>query len=150
MLEEILKYLTVYLASILKFVLGPIIGASYGFGVVITVVLNVTGMMTPVIIISYFGTWIRTQSQKIFSSKKKKVFSKKARKSVEVWQKYGVPGIAFLTPILFMPIGGSLLVNAFGGKKREIFLYMAISFLFWSVLFTLALKYARHLIPFMD
>lgn len=150
MLEEILKYLTVYLASTLKFVLGPILGMSYGFNVIPVIILNIVGMMTPIVIITYFGKWIRDQSQKLFSKKKKKVFSKKARQSVKVWQNYGVPGIAFLTPILFMPIGGALLANAFGGKKRDIFIYMMLSFLFWSVSFTLTLKYAKHLIPFLE
>lgn len=150
MIEEILKYLTVYLVSTIKFILGPILGTSYGLGTVTIIILNIGGMMTSVIVITYFGKWIRSQSQRLFSRKKATVFSKKARRSVQIWQKYGVPGIAFLTPILFMPIGGALLANAFGGKKRDIFIYMMISFLVWSISFTLILKYASHLIPFLD
>lgn len=150
MLEEILKYLTVYLISALKFILGPILGMSYELGVIPIIILNVSGMMTSVILITFFGKWIREQSQRLFSRKKRNIFSKKSRKSVQVWKKYGVQGIAFLTPIIFMPIGGALLANAFGSKKKDIFLYMSLSFLFWSILFTLTLKYASHLIPFMD
>ncbi|MGL1888690.1 MAG: small multi-drug export protein [Reichenbachiella sp.] len=150
MWELIIKYITVYLSSAIKFVVGPLLGVSYGLSIVEIVVLNVLGMMTAVFVITYFGEWIRHQSQRLLKRKKRNVFSKKSRKYVQIWQKFGTPGIAFFTPVLFMPIGGALLANAFGCKKRDIFLYMLVSFLFWSIGFTLVLQYAAHWVPFLD
>lgn len=150
MLQEILKYFLVYISSSVKFVFGPLLGTSYGFHVLITGSLTILGMMTSVYVFTYFGDWIRIKSQKLFSSKDKKKFSKSSRRNVTVWLKYGVPGIAFLTPILLTPIGGTVLANAFGGKKEDILKYMWISCILWSYPISWALKYASYLLPFIN
>jgi len=139
----ILKYLIVYALSGLKIILGPTLGLAYGFSILETTIISWLGMMTTVYLLSYFGTEIRTLSVRIFGSKKpKKVFSPKKRRFVRVWKTYGVMGIAFLTPILLSPPGGTILANAFGGKRSDIFKWMWISGGFWSLILTLMVKYA--------
>jgi len=44
---------------------------------------------------------------------KSKLFSGRARYAVRVWQRFGIKGIAVMTPLLFTPIGGSLLALSF-------------------------------------
>jgi hypothetical protein len=64
----------------------------------------------------------------------KKVFTKRNRRLVSIFRKYGLFGIAFLTPvILSIPIG-TIVANSFESNKRKIFLFMFISILFWSTL----------------
>jgi hypothetical protein len=64
----------------------------------------------------------------------KKVFTKRNRRLVTIFRKYGLFGIAFLTPvILSIPIG-TIVANSFEPNKRKIFLFMFISILFWSIL----------------
>ncbi len=150
MLEEILIYLMIYGSSGFKFVFGPIIGASYGYSVFFTGTLTILGMMTTVYVFTYFGTYIRHFTQRVFRSKDKKVFTKKNRKYVELWLKYGVAGMSFLTPVLLSPLGGAILVNAFGGKKKDIIKYMWMSSIFWGYPMTWAVKFVGHLIPFLD
>lgn len=150
MLEEFPIYLLIYSSSGFKFVFGPIIGATYGYSVFFTGTLTILGMMTTVYIFTYFGTHIRHFSQRIFRSKDKKVFTKKNRKYVELWLKYGVAGMSFLTPVLLSPLGGAILVNAFGGRKKDIIKYMWMSSIFWGYPMTWAVKFAGHLIPFLD
>ena len=149
MLEEIVKYLTVYLSSGVKFIFGPTLGLAFGFNVFVTGTLSVLGTMTTVYILTYFGENIRNLSQKIFKPKKKKVFTKQKRKFVTIWKKYGIIGIAFLTPILLTPIGGTLVANALGCKKEDIFKYMWISAVLWSYSITWALKFAKDLLFFV-
>ncbi|PIB37622.1 hypothetical protein BFP72_18180 [Reichenbachiella sp. 5M10] len=150
MMAQILKYLSVYLGSTLKVIFGPVLGMSYGFHFLVTGALTTLGMMTSVYIVTYFGTRIRHQAQSYLTRKKRNIFSKKSRQYVRIWQKYGVPGIAFMTPLLFMPIGGALIANAFGGKKADIFKYMWIFCTFWSFFLAWLVQYAGHLIPFLD
>lgn len=70
------------------------------------------------------------------SAETKKIFTKKNRKIVTIWRKYGLIGIAFLTPvILSIPIG-TIIANNLVDDKRKIFLYMFISILFWSLFMT--------------
>lgn len=150
MIQEILKYLLIYSSSGIKFVFGPVFGASFGYSVFLTGSLTILGMMTTVYLFTYFGSHIRHFSQRVFTSKDKKVFSKKNRKYVQLWMKYGVAGMSFLTPVLLSPLGGAILVNAFGGRKKDIIKYMWISSIVWGYPMTWAVKFAGHLLPFLN
>jgi len=66
----------------------------------------------------------------------KKIFTKRNRKIVVVWKKYGLVGIAFLTPvILSIPIG-TLIANSLVPDKKKIMVYMFFSVLFWAIFIT--------------
>ena len=141
-----LKYLVVYALSGLKIIFGPTLGMAYGFSVIETALISWLGMMTTVYILSYFGTEIRVLTVRIFGTRKKKVFSPRKRRFVKIWKTYGVLGIAFLTPILLSPPGGTILANAFGGKREDIIRWMWIFGGFWSITLTLIVKYASWLL----
>ncbi|MBL0343582.1 MAG: small multi-drug export protein [Bacteroidetes bacterium] len=66
----------------------------------------------------------------------KKVFTPTSRKFVKIWNRYGLPGVAFLTPIIFSIPLGTIIANAFEDNKKKIFLYMFFSILFWSLVLT--------------
>ncbi len=136
------KYLSVYFTSMLKFIGGPTLGAAIGLTFFETFAATVLGMMTTVIIVSFFGPGLRRWLNNTLK-RDQKVFSKRNRKFVTYWKKYGLFGISFLTPILFSPILGALLVNAFGESKARILGYMLFSAIFWS----LALSKAFHILP---
>ena len=142
-----LKYLVVYALSAIKIIFGPTLGLAYGFSILETWLLSLAGMMTTVYILSYFGTEIKTLTERIFVRKKKrKIFTPKTRRFVRIWRKWGVPGIAFLTPILLSPIGGAFLINALGGKRPEIFKWMWIFGSTWALILTLLTRYAGWLL----
>ena len=149
MLEEIIKYLTVYSISALKFVFGPTLGLAYGFNVFTTGTLTLLGAMTSVYVFTFFGDQIKNLMSRIFKAKKKNIFSKNNRRFVVIWKKYGIMGIAFLTPIFLTPIGGTITANALGCKKEDIFKYMWISSLFWSYTITWLLKFAKDYLFFI-
>ncbi|HLF32855.1 MAG TPA: hypothetical protein VI583_01380 [Cyclobacteriaceae bacterium] len=144
MVAEIGKYLTVYLISMLKFIGGPTLGAAVGLSFLETVAATVLGMMTTVVIISFFGRGLRTWLNNTFN-RDRKTFSRRNRRFVTFWKKYGLFGVSFLTPVLFSPILGTLLVNAFGGSRSKILGYMLFSAIFWS----LTLSKAFHILPFL-
>lgn len=68
--------------------------------------------------------------------KKKKIFSASSRRFVRIWRKYGLLGLAFLTPVVISIPIGTIVANAFESNKTKIFIYMFFSILFWSVLLT--------------
>lgn len=94
-------------------------------------------MMTVVLVLSFFGDVLR---KKVFSSYylKRKKFSERNRKLITVWRKYGLPGVAALTPLLLTPIGGTLLALSFGTPKNKLIFYMFVSASVWSVVFSTA------------
>lgn len=63
--------------------------------------------------------------EKINYSKKPKRFTKAVRLAVKTWQKFGVFGVAVLTPIILSPIGGAVLAVSFRVKTRKILINMA-------------------------
>lgn len=66
----------------------------------------------------------------------KKVFTKRNRRIVKIWQKYGLSGIAIVTPIILSIPIGTLIANNLERDKKKIFLYMFISIFSWSVIMT--------------
>lgn len=74
------------------------------------------------------------------SEQSKKVFTRRNRRIVRIWKRYGLTGIALITPvILSIPIG-TLIANSLVDDRRKILLYMFFSILFWSVAMTTAFE----------
>ena len=66
----------------------------------------------------------------------KKVFTRRNRRIVRVKQKYGLVGIALITPFLLsIPVGVFLVVRYYRTYKTK-FLYLIAANVFWSVIYT--------------
>ncbi|HEY5916491.1 MAG TPA: hypothetical protein VIU13_03785 [Chryseolinea sp.] len=135
MWEEILKAIPVYFSSMLKFIFGPLGGYAAGLTLLTTILTTVAGMMTVVLSFTFAGTWIREKVIYRFFGKQKK-FSQRTRKFVRIWKKYGLIGVAALTPLLLTPIGGSILAVSSGSPKEKIIFFMFVSASAWSVIFS--------------
>ena len=75
-------------------------------------------MLTVVLLFTFFGNWIR---QKVIPRffKKRSRFSQSNRRFVTIWKKYGLIGVAALTPVVLTPIGGTLLAVSSGSPKEK-------------------------------
>lgn len=122
------KYISVVLASMVKFVAGPITGMALGLQWYETALCTVVGMMLSVIIFLFLGTAIQHLINR-YRKQKPPLFSKQTRLAVRVWKKSGMTGIAFLTPLLFTPIGGTLIAVSFKVPRLTVIAQM----LFWGV-----------------
>lgn len=147
---EILKYISVFLLSMVKFFGGPLAGVSMGLSFGATLALTVAGMMTSVFIFSgigsFFSKWYAQQQRQ----KQKPIFTKKNRRLVRVWQRFGMGGIAFLTPIILTPIIGTVVATVLGAPQRHILVHMLWSALFWGVTLTFLVSQVGHLdLPFL-
>lgn len=145
MLVEILKYVSVYLISMVKFFGGPVTGISLGLSYVETVLFTIAGMMTSVVVFSFLGKKASEWFSKRRKEKNKPMFSKKSRGIVKIWKSFGVKGIAFLTPLLLTPIVGTIVAALFGASKKHIFVHMLWSATLWSFVLTFVVFEFRHL-----
>ena len=145
--EEILKAFSIYLLCTLKVVFGPTLGYAAGLHFVTTVIATVAGMMTSVIAFTYFGEWLRLKIlQRWIKSRKK--FTPGNRRVVRVWKKFGLVGIAVLTPLGLTPIGGTILAVSFGAPKDKIILYMFISATVFALVFSGAIYlFGQEILP---
>ncbi|MEM9896985.1 MAG: hypothetical protein AAF789_11505 [Bacteroidota bacterium] len=142
-MSDILDYLIVYLLSGVKFFFGPAYGLANQLSIVIIIPVTSAGMMTTIYLFTFFGDQIRSFVKRLRGDQK--LFSKKSRRFVKIWKKYGLIGMCLLTPVLFTPPGGGLLINIFGTQKKLILKWMWISAGGWSIIITLAMKFASDL-----
>jgi len=132
MWEEIIRAIPVYFSSMLKFIFGPLGGYAAGLKLLTTILVTVAGMMTVVLLFTYAGNWIRLKIiEKILGKQNR--FSNSNRKFVSIWKKYGLFGVAALTPLLLTPIGGTILAVSSGSSKERIIFFMFVSAAVWSV-----------------
>jgi hypothetical protein len=145
-MSYLVKFFSIWFASQFKFIAGPVLGSAADFSLLEIIAVSVGGMMTSVVFVSYLGDWFKS----LFSLKiTQKKFSKRSRRAVRTWQKFGAPGVAALTPIFLTPIGGTIIMTAFNVDKRKVFLYMLISALVWATVFGASINWLLS-IPFFD
>jgi len=79
--------------------------------------------------------WFKRKTGLFKRKKPRKVFSKKSRRWVKVKTKFGLFGIAALTPILLsIPIGCFIAMRYYKNKKK-VFLYLFLAVVAWSLIF---------------
>lgn len=148
MLPEILKYASVFAVSMFKFVAGPVAGVAAGVPAVLTWGLSVAGMMTAVLLISSVGKVWALHLRRKREQKGKPLFSRRSRRIVSIYRRFGMGGIAFLTPILFSPIGGTVIATQLHVPRWRILLHMLWSAVLWGGAFTLLASRFSHLAIF--
>lgn len=140
MIAEFLKYASVYFSSTIKFIFGPVLGITYELPIIWVILLTALGMMTTVYLLTYFGKQIRHFFKRFQT--RKRIFSKRSRRFVTLWRKFGLIGVCLLTPLIFTPPGGAILVNLLEPRKGQILKWMWISALGWSTILTLLVNSA--------
>ena len=148
MFELIEKLVTVIALSMFKFFFGPFLGSKLGLHYLNTFWACVLGMNLSVLLFSFFGDRIKMFILTTFYRNKKKKFTPGNRRLVNIWKKYGMIGIAFLTPPLLTPPIGTLVASGFGEPRKTIVLYMLISSVIWGVI-VCYIAYVLKEIPFL-
>jgi hypothetical protein len=146
MLEELAKAVPVYFSSMLKFIFGPLGGYVAGLNIITTILSTVAGTMTVVFGFTFFGDFLRDRVFKRFFRNRKK-FSERNRKFIRIWRRYGLVGVAALTPILLTPIGGTLLAVSFGTPRNRLIFAMFVSASIWSVLLSTVIYFFGNILP---
>ena len=139
---EIHEILSVSILSAVKFIPGFLLALGYDLNTFQTFLSVSLGGLMGVAIYSYFGNEIRNyfdarkrRKGKLRHPNKQKI--KRLRLILGVWKKYGIYGIAFLTPPILSPPVGTLIALAFGEKAPRIVLFMGISCFFWGLAFAM-------------
>lgn len=135
------EILSVFLLSTVKFVFGGVpLALTYSFPFFESVTVTSLGGFTGSISFIYLSDKIiayyhKLHQQKLLANpnhKRKNPFTKKVRFIVGVKKKFGLTGIALLTPlILSIPVGCFIAVRYYKNKQK-ILIYMFSSVLIWS------------------
>lgn len=158
-MSEFVKIILIILLSSVKFAAGPPFAyydQRYDFTFFETVIYSLIGGMLGVWIFTFFSLeiqfgidWVKKKFRKAWSKNpfgkpsvnqnegaRIKIFSNKSRRFVKLWRKYGMFGVAFITPVIISIPVGTVILNLFEDNKQKIFIYMFFSILFWAVLMT--------------
>jgi hypothetical protein len=139
---EIAKYISVALASMLKFIGGPLAGLALQLTWVETAACTLGGMMASVLLVVFAGTALDRLRQRYRTAPPRR-FSRRTRLAVRIWQRAGLAGIALLTPLLLTPLGGTAIALSFRVPPARLVLAMLASGAFWGVVLT----YLTYLVP---
>ena len=127
----ILKALTIIVMSLAKFTFVPFVAMGFGFswGEIFSYT-SIGGIIGLVFFVNFSQILMRVWKRAFPSNKK--FSTKKARKYLIRWKKYGLLGVSFLSPILITIPVGTFLAIRFGTPQRKIYLAMIGSIIFWS------------------
>jgi hypothetical protein len=137
---HILEAISVFFMSFVKFFLAIPLAFTFDFSFWQTFLITCFGGILGVLFFAQFRKVILKIYYRFFAYKPK-VRKKRGFKNIlaiKTAKKYGLFGIAFLTPIVFsIPLGTFLALHFFPNKKKTIPILIA-SVLGWSFILTLA------------
>lgn len=138
-MAEFLEWLSVVGLATLKVL--PALGLAMAHGMKrweIFVALA-SGSFLGVAFFTVFGLRIRKwrKHRRIQKGIQKPLNYRKARKWKRMWLRFGLPGIALLTPPMISPPIGAIIAVIFERRQGRILAFMGASILLWSALFAI-------------
>lgn len=126
----------------------PLAILEYKMGIIQTVLWTNTGGLAGIFLFGFLSDqliffwdkkllpWLnyRLLKRKI-PLRKRKTFSRRNRRIVRIKTRYGLPGIAFITPLLLSIPVGVFLTERFFGKKKLRFSWLVLSNFVWSFIY---------------
>lgn len=137
------KWATVFGTSMLELWAAIPIGFVLQLSPVETAILSAAGAIVSGAIVIYLGGSLREWLLKRIEKKE----SRKGRMA-RIWEKYGVIGLGFLSPLLTgAPLGAAIGISL-GAPTGKLMFWMAVGIVVWSVILTAAVAFG--LLSFMN
>lgn len=152
---SLFRFIEVLVLSGIKFLLGPPLSFKLGFSFFQTVIVTTIGGLIGVIFFFYLSeillrffkkSWpyikaffgiseLKPQPARVkkINGKQKKNFSRKNKFIVNTRRKYGLWGIAILTPVLLSIPLGTFLANKYYRNKKSVLFSLGVSVICWSL-----------------
>jgi len=148
-MAEFLKIFSVFITSVFFFVkLGvPTAVVVFKYNFLKVFVVTCSGGITSNIIFTYLSDFIirKIHDYKVRKNKfhRKKVFKKSTRRIIRVKQKFGLIGVALITPLIGQPVG-AFFAEKFYKDKKKIIIYLSVSVMLWCVAIYCFLYFVHH------
>ena len=130
-MDKLLSSILVFLGSIVKFSMGSLtaIAANLGLGGSLA---NIIGGIIGIVMFTYLGGYMQDYLVAKFPKRFGRRFTTSNRFLVRIKQKFGLGGIAALTPIVLSIPVGVLFALALTQDKKKIMVSMLVSMFFWA------------------
>ena len=130
-MEKIISSILVLLGSIVKFSMGSLTAIAANLGLEGSLA-NIIGGIIGIVLFTYLGSYVQDYVVKKFPNQFGKKFTRTTRFLVRIKQKFGLGGIAALTPIILSIPVGVLFALALTHDKKKILVSMLMSMFFWA------------------
>ncbi|MBK7148438.1 MAG: hypothetical protein IPH78_06345 [Bacteroidetes bacterium] len=135
-MENFLKSVIVFFGSIIKFSMGTFTAMEAELGIGGSLA-NIMGGILGIVLFTYLGSFIQDYMVRTYPNKFGKKFTRSNRFLIKVKQRFGLGGIAALTPILLSIPVGVFFALALTHDKKKILVSMIMSMLFWATVIAL-------------
>ena len=138
-MSEFLKIVTVFLTCAFFFGKAgiPTAIAVFKFNFIKVMLVSWAGGISGIVLFTYMSDAILKAIHNFRAKRnlihRKRIFTRGNRKIIRIKQKFGLGGLAFITPIIGTPVG-CFIAERFYRNKRKVIVYMSISIIFWSLL----------------
>ncbi len=150
--EDIWKYLVLFLLAFAPWMDVSIVvplGIVWGLQPIAVGVTAFTGNLILLLLLGFFFKqfvrWRKAQRLK----KGVNTPSKKETKSRQLWERYGIPGLALLAPILVGTDIAAVVALTLGSNKGYVISWMTVSLAGWTIVFLVASVYGFSLLNFI-
>src|ERR1700722_11478786 len=132
-MDKQLSDVLVFFGSIIKFFMVALTAIAANLGLEGSIA-NILGGIIGIVLFTYLGGYMQDYFVKKYPQYFSRKFTPTNRFMVKVKQKFGLNGIAVITPVLLSIPIGVLVALTLTHDKKKIMISMIISTLFWSAL----------------
>lgn len=140
----VVSYLIVFLlAAIPFFEVAAIVPIAIigGLPAVPVMIIALLGNLLTIVLLIVFIDSIRAWRRKKRGQTDEEQESKRHQRAKKLWDKYGLPGLAFIGPFFVGSHLSALLSITFGGTRKKTLVLMTASLVVWTVVLGLAAEY---------
>lgn len=131
--EKVAKYISIGLVSSIKFMIAVILAIGTPNFTFWDILISAGGgAILGAVVFTFFGAQIRAFVRKRFNIGRPMSFARR-RQIYRVWKRFGLPGVAFLAPIL-SPMVSIGIALSFQERPQRILLFITASILGWTIL----------------
>jgi Ca2+/H+ antiporter, TMEM165/GDT1 family len=146
--EGFWQYVTLFLISILPFLdvfyIIPV-GVALGMSPIAVGIISFLGNFIMVIVFAMFFKQIAEWRNKRRVKKGKTGPTKRETRARHIWEKYGLPVFALLSPSILGTDIAALMALVLGSSKIRVVTLMGISLVIWSIVMTVGSMYVYEL-----
>ncbi|SFM46990.1 small multi-drug export protein [Methanolobus profundi] len=116
-------------------------GIALGLNPLAVSILAFTGNLTTVYLLIFAYQYLSSTFDKHKSGENKKQLSKRKKKALHIWNKYGFPGLAFISPLTVGTHFATFVALSFKSKKYMVTMWITGSIFVWTVIVTVVSYY---------
>lgn len=135
--DDIWQYLGLFILAILPwidiFVVVPL-GILWGLSPVVVSIVGFAGNFLMIVLLALFFRQLAAWRQRRRERKGITAPTKRETRARQIWERYGIPGLSIVAPILLGTDLAALLALSFGSSRMRVVVWMGVSLVIWTVI----------------